>query len=500
MNPLGSTLDEEPFVVDSPSRDEDVEPEGSEASSSDDDEEEEEEEEGEEEEVSVNKKFQQIRHDLKHNKLDLCDPAKLKQFADHNASYLGQKTTGDSDHSTLLHLLVEDANEEDKAKAKDKDKAMDKTKDKDKVIDKYQPLVKLLVELHPELLGEIDSNERTPLYLAIEKKRSKLVRSMCDTHPNIDAVLNIPCIHSENCLHVAIRKNISPKLAIFLIKHASEATLRAKDYRGITPLHLAVAYERCTDGQLEIVKALIERSDKAMDERTNAPDSFSPYRYHEYTRAKAIAAEAETKKAAKEKEKEAAQGKKDGSSTAGGDGPGGRDAAGAKSKAAAYAKDMRVLKPFTGPRGQGATLLGKDLGRTEPLRRLTTSSEAPLGEYGIVGGSYGGSGGAGNAGYKSIALGLGSGEPPKIGDGSSDGKGLNPKTPVAAEEKRRKKAEKKTEKKEVKVTEESAGMIRDYLKLHCMRTRNEEDAVDFLHGRNQGMSSFLSPLPNLHRC
>jgi hypothetical protein len=468
-------------VVDSPSRDEDVEPEGSEASSFDDDDDEEEEEEGEEEEVSVNKKFQQIRHDLKHNKLDLCDPAKLKQFADHNASYLGQKTTGDSDHSTLLHLLVEDANEEDKAKAKDKDKAMDKTKDKDKVIDKYQPLVKLLVELHPDLLGEIDSNERTPLYLAIEKKRSKLVRSMCDTHPNIDAILNIPCIHSENCLHVAIRKNISPKLAIFLIKHASEATLRAKDYRGITPLHLAVAYERCTDGQLEIVKAIIERSDKAMDERTNAPDSFSPYRYHEYTRAKAIAAEAETKKAAKEKEKEAAQGKKAEGSAAGGDGWGWTDGAGAKFQGAPQAKDAKAPKPVTDPKGQGGQFLAQELGK--PMRRVSISSEAPLGRYG---GASGGSGGAGNGGWKR------SGEPPKIGlniptrrsgEGSSDGKGLNPKTTVASEESRRK----KREKEEVKVTEESAAEIRNYLKLHCMRTRNQEDVVDFLYGRNPGM-------------
>jgi hypothetical protein len=440
MSPPGSTLDEEPFLVDSPPQNEDVQAEGGEGNSSED-EDDDDDDDDDDKEVSVNKKFDEITRDLKDNNIDLRDPAQLEDFAARNASYLSQKTTGDGDHNTLLHLLIEDA--------------------KDKAIDRYQPLVKRLIDLYPDLLGEKDSNEKTPLYLAIYKKRDKLVRAMCDAHPNIDAILNIPCSHSENCLHVAIRRNVSPKLAIFLIKHASEDTLCAKDDKGNTPLHLAVDYERCTDEQREIVETLIDRCNKAMDERTNEPTSFSPYRYHEYTRAKAAEAEAETKKAAKEKEKEAAQGKKDGSSAAGGDGPGGRDAAGAKSKVAPQGKDVKVPKLVTGSKGQGMPVLGKDLGRIELLRRVNTSSEAPLGK---------------DRPNLLISIGV---------EGSRDVKGLNPKTPVAAESSSRRK---KAEKKEVKVTEESAGMIRDYLKLHCMRTRNEEDAIDFLYGRNQGMS------------
>jgi hypothetical protein len=46
---------------------------------------------------------------------------------------------------------------------------------------------------------------------------------------------------------------------------------------------------------------------------------------------------------------------------------------------------------------------------------------------------------------------------------------------------------KKRIKEEAKVTEESADAILSYLKLHCMRTRNHDDAVDFLYGREQGM-------------
>jgi len=449
MSPPGSTLDEEPFVVDSPARNKEVEVEKSEGGVDDDDDDDG--SDGDDEEVSDKKKFEEIMRDLKDEKLDLRDSAKLEQFAAHNASYLRQKTV---DGDTLLHLIVEDA--------------------RSGVIERYQPLVKLLIDSHPHLLGEKNHNERTPLCLAISKKREKLVRFMCDTHPKIDAILSIPWYRSENCLHIAMGRNITPELAVFLIEHASEGTLCAKDDKGNTPLHLAVDYQRCTDVQLDIVKALILRCDKALDERTNAPNSFSPYRYHEHTHA-------EAKKAAKEKEKEAAQGKKGKGSAAGGDGWGWTDGAGAKFQGAPQAKDAKAPKHVTDPKGQGGQFLAQELGK--PMRRVSISSEAPLGRYG---GASGGSGGAGNGGWKR------SGEPPKLGlyiptrrsgEGSSDGKGLNPKTTVASEESRRK----KREKEEVKVTEESAAEIRNYLKLHCMRTRNQEDVVDFLYGRNPGM-------------
>jgi hypothetical protein len=382
MNPPGSELDEEPFVVNSPLRDKDGEADDDEDTSDDED----------DEQVSVKKKFEEITRGLKENKLDLRDAATLEKFATHNASYLGQKTAGDSDGNTLLHLLVEDA--------------------KDKVIDKYQPLVKLLIDRHPDLLREKDADEKTALYVAISKKRDKLVRFICDTHPEIDAILSIPCSRSENCLHVAIRRNVAPKLAVFLIEHASEETLCAKEDKGNTPLHLAVDYERCTDVQFEIVQALILRCDKAMDERTHMPNSFSPYRYHEHTHVEAKrAAEAEAKKAAKEKEKETAQGKKDDGSATGGDGrgdsAGGKDGVAAKFKVVTQAKDAKAPKPPTGPKGLGGASLGMEVGKIEPLRRLNMGSEAPLGKYGSDPGPYGWSGGAGNAGYKNAGVGLG---------------------------------------------------------------------------------------------
>ncbi|KAL8867228.1 MAG: hypothetical protein Q9198_008593, partial [Flavoplaca austrocitrina] len=115
MRPPDSTLDEEPFMVKSPLRDKDAEVRDSEASSDEED----------DNEVSVKKKFDEILRGLKDDKYN------VDHAATEYANLLG-KTTGGSDNQTLLHLLVEDAT--------------------DKVIDKYKPLVKRLIDLHPDLL------------------------------------------------------------------------------------------------------------------------------------------------------------------------------------------------------------------------------------------------------------------------------------------------------------------------------------------------------------
>lgn len=435
MSRPSSTLDEEPCVIVSPTRDRDEA--GSESDTTTDDE--------EKSVVSVNKKFKDIMNDLKNGSFDPCDAAKLEHFAAHNASYLGQKMTADSDHNTLLHLLVVEA--------------------KDKVINKYKPLVKLLIDRHPNLLGEKDSNEKTPLYIAISKKRDKLVRFMCDIHHKIDDILSIPCYRCKNCLHIAVQKDI-PKLATFLISRASEGTLCAKDDKGNTPLHLAVDYKRCTDAQLGIVHALTLQCDRAMDARTSAPDAFSPFRYHEHTRAGA--------KTAKEKEKESSQRKKDEASAAGMDGLAEKDAVGVKPKFATQALDMKTQKPV-GPKEQGAE-----------TDKTNMSNEAPLRKYGGAGGIYSGSGLMGG-GYRNAGLEF---ESSIEGLVNSNGKGSNPRTPVMPIANPRQ----EREKEKAKVTEESAAAIRDYLKLHYMRTRNHDETVDFLYGRNQG-ESLLSVLP-----
>lgn len=435
------------------------------------DEDEEEDNEEDNEEVSVKKRFEEIKHNLQNDKINLRDADELKKFAEHNKDYLGKTTAAaDDDHNTLLHLLVDDA--------------------KDKVFDKYQPLVKLLIDRYPELLEIKDNSDRTPLYISISKKREKLVRFMCNTHPDTDAILGIPCLRTDYCLHVAIKKNVKPDLIIFLIEHAGERALCAQDDMGKTPLHLAVEYERCTDAQLQVVKALIKQCDKAMDKRTIEPDCFSPYRYHEYTRAEAKkAAEAEAKKAAKQKEKEAAQEKKDDISVGSGDGLLGKDDVSGKFKIVAQAKDPKASKAIAGPKGLDEPFLDMGLEKNELLNHANARSQPPLKKYASVNASY--------TGHKSAGLASGSGELSKAGldvstgiEGTrnSDVKGSNQNKPMGLRKSKKRGKEKEKESEDAKITEKSTDAIMNFLKLHCMRTMKHDDAVDFLYGRNQGIS------------
>jgi hypothetical protein len=456
-------------------RDKDVEDE-SEAGYEEEDDEEDNEEDNEE--VSVKKRFEEIKYNLQNDKINLRDADELKKFAVHNKDYLGKTTAAaDDDHNTLLHLLIDDA--------------------KDRVFDKYQPLVKLLIDSYPELLEIKDNSDRTSLYISISKKRDKLVRFMCDAHPNISAILSISCLRTDYCLHVAIKKNVKPDLTVFLIEHAGEEALCTQDDMGKTPLHLAVEYERCTDAQLQIVKALIRQCDKAMYKCTKEPNCFSPYRYHEYTRAEAKkAAEAEAKKAAKQKEKEAAQGKKDDASVASGDGMLKKDGAGGKFKAAALVKDTKALKAVAGHKGQDEPFFDVELEKNESSSQANTRSQAPLKKYASVNASY--------SAYRSAGLASGSGEPPKAGldvptgiEGtrSSDGKVSTQKKPAGLKKSKKRSNDKEKKSEDAKITERSTDAIMNILKLHCMRNMKHDDAVDFLYGRNQGIF-----LPSRTKC
>ena len=51
--------------------------------------------------------------------------------------------------------------------------------------------------------------------------------------------------------------------------------------------------------------------------------------------------------------------------------------------------------------------------------------------------------------------------------------------------------EKRTKKEDKKVTIESADRISDYLRLWYMRNRNDEQTINFLYGKAQGMSKLL---------
>lgn len=421
------------------------------------------------EEESVKKKFEGIRQRLKDDTLNLRDPQKAQEFIADPQNQLGRKTTNNDGHKTFLHMLVKDAKDED--------------------MEKYRPLVELFIERYPELLVEKDDDDKTPLHNAIKKGRDKLVRLMCDTHRDTDAILSISSQRNENCLHIAIRQRVDYDLTEFLIGRAGEKTLCGQDKDGNTPLHLAVDYNNCTDAQLKIVEALVDRCDKAMDVRTRSPDCFSPYRFHEHTRKR----EADRVKQAKQKE--AARGKDDNGGAAGGKGSAARDGVSANLMPPAPTIDSKAL---SAPRGPGE-VPGKVPGNPSGDWHFgNPSGDWRLGKFQDAGESHGAYGlysgaGGGESKNSESGFGLESGKLPVTGLRRVNGlelpvigdrRELDANTPVGLREGTRRKEKKK--KVKVTVTEGSADVIREFLKLHCMRKMTHDEAVDFLYGRSPG--------------
>jgi hypothetical protein len=113
---------------------------------------------------------------------------------------------------------------------------------------------------------------------------------------NLDEVLLIQDNTKNNCLHTAM---MDPRRTIIidLIKRVqSPSTFCAKNDDKLTPMHLAVEYERCSEKQLEIIDAMIQYWDAdhtALDVNVLGEDSDeceerSVFRHHQWTRERAV--------------------------------------------------------------------------------------------------------------------------------------------------------------------------------------------------------------------
>lgn len=148
-------------------------------------------------------------------------------------------------------------------------------------------LVEYLVKSDQDLLLQVDDNSGyTPLHLAIYRRNRSMVKWICAACDDIDAVLRKKGTKlKRNCIHLAIESARSgkDKTARSLVDLASAETLADKDEEGNTPLALAVEYNRCKEGQLNLIETIVERSDYYIRERpendfNNAHQS--PYMYH----------------------------------------------------------------------------------------------------------------------------------------------------------------------------------------------------------------------------
>ncbi|RAK99153.1 subtilisin-like protein [Aspergillus ibericus CBS 121593] len=152
----------------------------------------------------------------------------------------------------------------------------------------HSTLIRYVVRKKRHLLHHKDTSDRTPLYVAIEYKNDAFVDAVLKeiNDMDLDLLLRERCENGRNSIHAAIQHSLNKDCTLKLIRKASDITLSTSDNNGLTPLHLAVDYDRSSASQLDIVRALIARGGGAFDKYTTNPPDLSVYEYHNYTREK----------------------------------------------------------------------------------------------------------------------------------------------------------------------------------------------------------------------
>ncbi|KAK1834951.1 hypothetical protein QBC39DRAFT_182335 [Podospora conica] len=222
--------------------------------------------------------FETLRN-IRAGTLDLTDSKSLKGFK--STTFQGLTSlfaTADIKYPTVLHLLANKLGQHPRPKLPDRGLSEKQ----------LEVLVALIVQHKNDPLATVNMYKKTALHLAIEEGHEKMVEWMCVAHPDINSVFSNP-EHRDPCLHLAL----TTRLRYFdqMVQMASATTLALRDKEdGSTLLHLLVDHERCTQGQLERVKAV---ADRCREIENPSPDADfnnkgeSPFLYHLATVQKA---------------------------------------------------------------------------------------------------------------------------------------------------------------------------------------------------------------------
>jgi hypothetical protein len=192
--------------------------------------------EEQEDKVAVKDLLTQVLKEIRNGEL-------LAAFTTHRGPDLASQT-GDKDQPTGLHIMAN----EDKNLLPNLE-------------EKMELFVKFLCQ-QKNYLEIKDCLGHTPLFLAIEQRNKTMVQWMCHAHPDTSNIISIVGSKGMNCLHIGINKRI--KFLDLLIDKVKHETLAAKDDNWNTPLHVAVGYENCKREQLEYVKMILEKGDRAI--------------------------------------------------------------------------------------------------------------------------------------------------------------------------------------------------------------------------------------------
>ena len=143
-------------------------------------------------------------------------------------------------------------------------------------------------ENHPRLLDQRDPAGRNGLLPARTSKQIEFMKSVLSSGiSKLSLSKALTALgDSVNCIHQAIVNNLEPEVTVQLIEAASEETLATQDGNGLTPLHCAVDYIRCTKSRLRVIQALLRCGNQALDKVDNSPGAFSPYCHHLETKIK----------------------------------------------------------------------------------------------------------------------------------------------------------------------------------------------------------------------
>ncbi|KAF4954941.1 hypothetical protein FSARC_11970, partial [Fusarium sarcochroum] len=415
-----------------PGKTEDTEPEGEAESKAGDDSSEEDSDSDEEElreKVSVKALLDEVLGKIRSGKLDLTDENQHAHFITHDGQELASQT-GDQDQPTVLHIMA----------SRDK-------KELPKFDSKMQPLIEFLSK-QQDYLTTKNRSGHTSLFLAIEAKKKEMVQWMCDVHPDISSVLAIAGSRNMNCLHAGINKRV--RFLGLLIDKASPEALAAKDDDGNTPLHLAVEHKKCKREQLDFIKQMVEKGDPAI--LAGGPgndfnkDDLSPYLYHKESVRKAQ--EKEKKKAKEEADREKASSRYQN--------PGMADKPN---------KDMGPIQ-----RGGISSSGGPAVHSSDPANRADRRPNTQLDHRTKYGG--------GNPIQAPVAA-----SSPMVA--TTPDLGLDEKKRSAREpESTRSSKKEESSKFSSKVDEAIVKNVEHFLKLHYLRSRSYDDAMEILYGRN----------------
>lgn len=148
----------------------------------------------------------------------------------------------------------------------------------------------------PNLMGAMDNKKRTPLTAGLVEGNEMFTYSACRNQNKkrqqfFTTALLSECKDHDNdreptCLHAALTCQFADeKSRAVTVKNicsfVPESMFTVTDFKGRTPLHIAVEYERCCKYQVGIVSELLERGPKALDNTiTSYGNNLSVYQYH----------------------------------------------------------------------------------------------------------------------------------------------------------------------------------------------------------------------------